>query len=403
MFMLRECLYVVTFVKPGVEAKRVASGEEPVPGAAFGPSAEMAYSKAAELFTEAAPGMVIQSIGFLTSKKKSNAALLSLVISAGSAALASTAVTYDVDTNPNNRKIFPSLHGIVPDTGRGLAFGVMFSLSALQVLTKGISVALLVVTSKTWLVYYLGGDMLLYLLIKLIRQDFIEYVATPLSVAVPLSVVMRVAGKVVGDFTGMPFMRVSYAFGGAYYTFNEVTNFASVPAISYLYIEYAPADKHGAGKLDSSMLWWFSIIVVFLWTALYVYFVFGIVVTKFRKDFWSTQTGCEAAENLFKESEDAEMRIRVFDSSVQKWSRIKEDVWDWTMANWETWEKEKPGWFTPTVVATVPDDFIPPRFLAKLGGARERRGSAAGGVRESFRRGNVGDGSAGMILIADKG
>jgi hypothetical protein len=69
-------------------------------------------------------------------------------------------------------------------------------------------------------------------------------------------------------------------------------------------------------------------------------------------------------------------------------SGIKDDVKAWTMANWETWDREKPRWFTRSLIASVPDEFIPPRFLAKLGGARERRGSAVGSVRESVRRGS---------------
>ena len=53
---LLEMLAVVTFVKPGVEAHRVASGAEQLPGAAVGPLMEMLYTKVGELFFEAIPG-----------------------------------------------------------------------------------------------------------------------------------------------------------------------------------------------------------------------------------------------------------------------------------------------------------------------------------------------------------
>jgi hypothetical protein len=60
------------------------------------------------------------------------------------------------------------------------------------------------------------------------------------------------------------------------------------------------------------------------------------------------------------------------------------------MDNWERWDRDKPAWFTPRLIASVPDEFIPPRFLAILGGARERRGSASsGGI--SLRRGSSTD------------
>ena len=51
-----EMLTVVTFVKPGWDAHRVASGIEQIPGAGFTPLTEMLYTKAGELFFEAIPG-----------------------------------------------------------------------------------------------------------------------------------------------------------------------------------------------------------------------------------------------------------------------------------------------------------------------------------------------------------
>jgi hypothetical protein len=54
--MLFETGCTLTFAKPGLDAYRVASGAEAAPGAAFGPLAEMAYTKSGEMFFEAIPG-----------------------------------------------------------------------------------------------------------------------------------------------------------------------------------------------------------------------------------------------------------------------------------------------------------------------------------------------------------
>jgi hypothetical protein len=54
--VLFEMLTVVSFVKPGVEAHRVASGAEQISGAAMSPLTEMIYTKAGELMFEAIPG-----------------------------------------------------------------------------------------------------------------------------------------------------------------------------------------------------------------------------------------------------------------------------------------------------------------------------------------------------------
>jgi hypothetical protein len=53
---LFEMLTVVSLVKPGIDAHRVASGAEQLPGAAFRPLQEMMCTKAGELFFEAIPG-----------------------------------------------------------------------------------------------------------------------------------------------------------------------------------------------------------------------------------------------------------------------------------------------------------------------------------------------------------
>ena len=53
---LFEMLTVVSFVKPGMDAYRVASGAEQLPGAGVSPLTEMIYTKGCELFFEAIPG-----------------------------------------------------------------------------------------------------------------------------------------------------------------------------------------------------------------------------------------------------------------------------------------------------------------------------------------------------------
>jgi hypothetical protein len=54
--ILFEMLSVVSFVKPGLDAHRVASGAEQLPGAGFSPLSEMMFTKAGELVCEAIPG-----------------------------------------------------------------------------------------------------------------------------------------------------------------------------------------------------------------------------------------------------------------------------------------------------------------------------------------------------------
>jgi hypothetical protein len=54
--MLFEMLTVITFLKPGFDAYRVASGAEQLPGAVLNPLTEMVGTKGGELVFEAIPG-----------------------------------------------------------------------------------------------------------------------------------------------------------------------------------------------------------------------------------------------------------------------------------------------------------------------------------------------------------
>ncbi|GMI26772.1 hypothetical protein TeGR_g1918, partial [Tetraparma gracilis] len=150
---LFEMLSVVSFVKPGLDAHRVASGAEQLPGAAVSPLAEMIYTKGGELFFEAIPGLVLQLVALLNADQASNVAIGSILISTASTALTATTLFWDGDTDPGARKRNPDWIGIVPDLNRGSAFAALFLMSALQVIAKAASVALLAVTNESYFVF----------------------------------------------------------------------------------------------------------------------------------------------------------------------------------------------------------------------------------------------------------
>ena len=125
------------------------------------------------------------------------------------------------------------------------------------------------------------------------------------------------------------------------------------------------------------------------------FFIARIIVPELRKTFLNMHTGWREVERRFLDNASDEGKIQIFEIHPSMWSGIKEEVKAWSMANWETWDTERPEWFTMHVISTVPDDFIPPRFLLGLGGSvRERRGSAAGSVGELMRRGSADEGAA---------
>ncbi|GMI24347.1 hypothetical protein TeGR_g5808 [Tetraparma gracilis] len=230
-----DSLAVVSFVKPGLDAWRVSSGQEQLPGAAFDPLAEMMVSKFLEVAFEGIPGMVVQCIAFVESEKKSKMAILSLLISAGSTGMTSTVITFDLDIDPTKRKNNPKWMGLIPNVNRGLAFGNLFVISTTHILAKGIITALLAITNSAWLMLFMACDYGLYIAYKVVRSDLSYFIAMPATVAVPFSIVMRVLEKSVVDFTGCFSYRLPVFVGGAWFAFDLAKAQVSVLVVAHLY------------------------------------------------------------------------------------------------------------------------------------------------------------------------
>ena len=103
----------------------------------------------------------------------------------------------DLDTSPKKRRETPAFYGFVPHTGRGLIFALMVVNSTSQFLAKIMAIALLGAVSKTWTVAYLVGDVCLFLLYKILRNDFFYWVPTQsYAGSVALGLLSRIGAKV---------------------------------------------------------------------------------------------------------------------------------------------------------------------------------------------------------------
>jgi hypothetical protein len=120
-----ETVGTLLFLKPGFDAWKVAGGEEQRPGAAFGPLQEMSFSKAAEMVFESIPGLIIQCVAIIGAERRSKTAIASLLLSGMSTGLTATTVFYDIDADPGMRKRNPKWCGVIPNQGRGVAFGTV--------------------------------------------------------------------------------------------------------------------------------------------------------------------------------------------------------------------------------------------------------------------------------------
>ncbi|GMI19044.1 hypothetical protein TeGR_g4044 [Tetraparma gracilis] len=380
--MFFETLAIVSFVKPGIDAYRVASGAESPLGATVDPLTAMVYNKAGELVFEAVPGLVLQLVAVLTTEEVTTSAYVSLLISTASAALTGTTMFWDIDTDPGTRKRNPDWIGLVPDLGRGTAFATVFVICALQIFAKAAATALLVVTNSAWLWYYVFGDHGLHFAYRIARRDFVFFAPAPASVSYTIAPVFRVMLKTVCDFTGSPLLRLPLLLGGSYYTWCLASSQVSVFAAVFLYGRYAEPPE-GVNKLDARFLWTGAIALAGAWLCAFLFFAFRIAVPKYRHTLWSSTSGRQCVHDYFYKGKDEESKFWIFNRNLLLWENdIGEEVKLWVGENWARWKEEKPVWFK---VEMVPDQFIPAVELEQLGHNRKRRGSAAGSVRESFR------------------
>ena len=129
---IEEILYVMLFIKPGVDAYRVATDWTTDEEQHWDPLMELAMTKACETVAEAMPASIFQAYAYFQASKRSNIAIVSIVISIATTSFTSTTMTFDYDTSPKKRAANPFFYGFVRPEMRGLTFLVQFGLTYLQ-------------------------------------------------------------------------------------------------------------------------------------------------------------------------------------------------------------------------------------------------------------------------------
>lgn len=370
--IIREFILVFSCLKPAVDAYRVIRGGDVDPLLVLEPLQEVAFCKFAELGSEAVPAGVLQMSVLVTSSKMTPAALASILLSACSAGLTSATMSYDYDTSPTKRRDAPSMYGMVPDRGRGLVFFSMVVISMMQMMSKGLAVALLSLTNTTWIGIWFGAEYGLYLAYKMARKDIVFFVPG-LTGAVKYTVAFleRIVVKLINDFSGVMLHRNPYEMGGVAFSLNAILSQAGCWVAAWLFISYYTGPKNLAGTTIYTAL-----------GVLFVTWVIGITLffCKIKRAYWSTfystRTGSQQCMSYFIENEDDATRSITLRNHTDLWKGIEPDVMDWTLKNWRRWEREMPAWFTENWKEKVPDKMIPKAALdelnARAGGERRR-------------------------------
>jgi hypothetical protein len=398
--VLRECIPILLGYKPAVDAYRVATGAKQEVGTAMLPMYELTGMKCVEMFAEAIPGVIIQLMAIATSDKEvKTSAWLSVAVSAITTGFTSATISYDWDTDPSNREREPNFYGYIPAKAskRTVVFVSMLLVSAGMLFIRCTTIVLLGSIGGSWAFFYIGADLGLYLLVKILRGDFWYWMPVGGRMEIVSSILARVMIKIIVDFTSIVQFRHPGEVGGAYWLFGLVLTMGSLPVSIYIASPYV---DERAIDIASSIVKYFI-----LTTTLCIAVFFFNIESKYLHTFWSTQRSKDRTMAFFLEGESDVIKFEVFCNSRHHSVSIEGDVKKWIESNWAKWEKEQPEWLTGWKKTKVPVEYIPSdgdarrrESVRRASVDAEAEGGLAGALRASVRRASVGGADGGDII-----
>ena len=170
-----------------------------------------------------------------------------------------------------------------------------------------------------------------------------------------VSLLMRIAMKIIADFTGMLQARHPYEMGGAFWLFNMMYTQASVfVVLAFRENRDVGDDKLAFQQNDLQMI---AGSLLGLWLVA-IFMLVQFSEKEFRHTFYQRLTGYEFNKSLFDTGVD-EIRMRVFLDHESYYSRYKGEIMEWLGNVWDKLHAEKPAWFTEEVIRRIPVEFIP--------------------------------------------
>jgi hypothetical protein len=265
----------------------------------------------------------------------------------------------------------------------------MVLLSAGMLLIRCMTIVLLGLMRSSWVALYIGGDLGLYLAVKMLRGDFWHWLRLDGKAEILSSIVLRVLIKSITDFTSIVQFRHPNEVGGLYWAFGFVLTMGSLP-VAITVAESVLTEK------AISLAW--TVVKYFIPSSLVCFAVFFFNIERtYWNTFLSTQRSKDLSMAYFLEGKSDSIKFEVLGTSRHHWVLIEEKVRDWVGENWATWEEEKPEWLTDQMKAMVPVEFIPTTGEARRRESvrrasvdAEAEGGLGGAMRASIRRASVG-------------
>ena len=338
------------------------------------------------MFAEAIPGVILQLTAILSEGgSASSIAITSLTVSALTTGYISTTMSYDWDSDPKKRIESPEFYGYIPNsvTQRAVVFVSMLLLSAVMLFVRALVLVMLGLVSQSLAIFYVCSDMGLYLLFKIVRGDFFYWLPFTGFLEIAASFIMRIASKVVVDYTSNVHLRHPYEVGGKYWSFGLFLTLVSLPmAIFYYELE---VENEEVAKLC-----WNACYGLLPCSLLIIFIFFANVKSEYRKTFLRTGNAKDTTLQYFQSCKD-EVKALVLTVNRRHWKSIENDVEEWVQDNWKRWMIEEPDWLDDNMKARIPLHMIPStkdreKVELLLRNLRRRRSSLLGLGRLSGRR-----------------
>ena len=236
--------------------------------------------------------------------------------------------------------------------------------SALLVVVRAFSAAMLMFVNKRYLAIYMAGDMALYLLQKVARGDIHYWLPIDGVGGLFMSLLLRVFVKTITDFTGVIQFRHAGELGGFYWTLNMFL--ALLASFVSVFVYYADTGEEvelittgqnsAAFEIEERVAWTLVGSLSGAWVV--VFGVFLLLMKKeYRRTFFTTMTGKQQLIDRFGAVDEA-VKASVIEKNKKMWRAIREDVKEWVQANWWRWKEETPEWFDLAWQSKVPEERI---------------------------------------------
>ncbi|GMH96203.1 hypothetical protein TrST_g13193 [Triparma strigata] len=274
-------------------------------------------------------------------------------------------LTYDWDTSPAKRVSEPQFYGFIPDKAlpRAVCFLSMMSLTFAHVLLLTSACALLALTNPNWLLLFLGVDMGIFYLYKIVRGDFFYWLNLAGFLRFITAILSRFGGKFMANFTMIMQGRHPQEMDGLSFAISVLTSVVGSFLSVYAYSNYYDEDE----KIDGETLQTTLGSLVSIWFVSAVTFAL-VIKREYLHTFYSMETASAYNRKNFlhhKEDQDDKKKgvLSLHPDVYKAWG--EELIKPWTIKNWNRWEEEKPAWFTDKWIEAVPNEYIPFEWRVK--------------------------------------